>query len=311
MLQLDATEVAARLDRVRLIDALEQAFRAEFHAPLRQHYALEEGLDGSDLLLTMPAWQAGTGIGVKLLTVFPRNARAGHPTVQAVYVLFDAGDGRPIAMLDGTELTRRRTAAASALAARYLARADARRLLMVGTGSLAPHLIETLAADRAVDEVRVWGRNPGHAQALAQNLRERAFRIEAIADLEAGVRWADIISCATLSSRPLVLGAWLQPGQHLDLVGAYQPSMREADDAALARARIYVDTRAGALAESGELVQAIASGAISVKDVRGDLPDLTRGLVSGRTSEQQITLFKSVGCALEDLAAAQLVMQSR
>jgi ornithine cyclodeaminase len=308
MLHVDANQVAARLGRVPLIDALERAFRSEIHSPARQHYTVRRSVHGDDLLLTMPAWQPGRCIGIKLVTVFPGNSRQGHPAVNAVYALFSGIDGSPIATLDGTELTRRRTAATSALAARFLARPEASRLLMVGTGALAPHVIDTYTTARPIAAVRVWGRTSRRAQAVAGSFAGRSIEIEAIDDLEAGVRWADIISCATLATAPLVQGAWLRPGQHVDLIGSFTPEMREVDDEALARSRIFVDTREGALAESGELVQAMAGGLITAADICGDLAALTRGSVSGRRSAEEITLFKSVGCAIEDLAAAELVL---
>jgi alanine dehydrogenase len=308
MLHLDANEVAARLARVPLIDALERAFRSQYHAPIRQYYTVGSSDHGDSLLLTMPAWQTGRCIGIKLATVFPGNSRQGQPSVHAVYALFSGVDGTLIATLDGTELTRRRTAAASALAARFLARPEASRLLMVGTGALAPHIIDTYASARPISAVRVWGRNSQRAQAVADGFAGRSIDMEAIDDLEAGVRWADIISCATLASAPLVRGAWLRPGQHLDLIGSFTPDMREVDDEALARSRIYLDTREGALAESGELVQAMAAGVITAADICADLAGLIRGTVSGRNSAEEITLFKSVGCAIEDLAAAELAL---
>jgi ornithine cyclodeaminase len=308
MLQLDANEVAARLARVPLIDALGRAFRSEFHSPARQYYTVGSSAVGDNLLLTMPAWQTGRCIGIKLATVFPGNSRQGQPAVHAVYALFSGVDGSLIATLDGTELTRRRTAAASALAARFLARPAANRLLMVGTGALAPHIIDSYTTARPITAVRVWGRTSQRAQAVTGSFAGRSIDIEPIDDLEAGVRWADIISCATLATAPLVRGAWLSPGQHLDLIGSFTPEMREVDDSALARSRIYVDTREGALAESGELVQAMARGLITAADIHGDLAALTRGTVSGRGSAEEITLFKSVGCAIEDLAAAELAL---
>jgi ornithine cyclodeaminase len=256
----------------------------------------------------MPAWRAGGLLGIKLTTVFPGNGAHGLPAVHATYVVFDATTGEPRAVLDGTELTRRRTAAASALAARYLARTDAARLLMVGTGALAPHLIDSHAAVRPIDSVRVWGRRLEAAQSVAAQFAGRTPRVEPTDDLERAVGWADIISCATLATAPLMRGRWMRPGQHLDLVGAFTPGMREADDEALQGACVYVDTRAGALAESGEIIQAIAAGAITAADIRGDLSDLARGIVGGRRSRQEITLFKSVGTALEDLAAAELAL---
>jgi alanine dehydrogenase len=311
MLYLAAEQVAARLGRGPLIDALDRAFRSEFQAPLRQHYAVgnpecPQNVPGT--LLIMPAWQAGARIGVKLVTVFQGNAAHGQPAVHATYALFDAATGVPLAMLDGTELTRRRTAAASALAARYLANAESSRLLMVGTGSLASHLIESHAVVRPIRLVRVWGRRLSRAEAVARSFAGKGYEVEAVEDLEAAVRWADIISCATLAESPIVRGAWLRPGQHVDLIGAFTPEMREADDDALTRASIYVDTRAGALAESGELVQGLAAGVITAADIRGELSDLARGIVLGRRSAEEITLFKSVGTAIEDLAAAELAL---
>lgn len=305
---LDAAQIAARLDRAALVAALEQAFGADYCVPVREHHELPVPGEESGLLLTMPAWRGGDAIGVKLVTVFPGNARRGQPSVHALYALFDGADGRPLAILDGTELTRRRTAAASVLAAGYLARKDAGRLLMVGTGALAPHVIETYLAVLGIRAVRVWGRNAGHARRIVAGFSGRDVDIDVVEELEQGARWADIISCATLAREPLLRGDWLQPGQHVDLMGAYTPSMREADDRALARSRIFVDTRSGALAESGELVQAIANGTIRAADICGELPELVRGSAAGRRSPQEITLFKSVGCALEDLAAARLAL---
>jgi ornithine cyclodeaminase len=307
MLQLDAQEVAARLDRATLIVALDRAFRAECHSPQRQHYAVGDSTAGGNVLLVMPAWRTGGPIGVKLVTVFPGNAARGHSAVHAAYTLFDAATGAPRAVLDGTELTRRRTAAASALAARYLANPHASRFLMVGTGALAPHLIESHATVRPIRGVRIWGRRPERARELARGFAGR-LDVEAVADLESAVAWAEIISCATMAEVPLVHGAWLRPGQHLDLVGSFTAAMRETDDEALARASLYVDTRAGALAESGELIHAMGAGVIDAASIKGELADLARGTALGRRATEEITLFKSVGCATQDLAAAELAV---
>jgi ornithine cyclodeaminase/alanine dehydrogenase-like protein (mu-crystallin family) len=309
MLQLDAPQVAARLDRGPLIDALMRAFQEDYQVPERQHYAVGGTQNPKDTLLIMPAWRVGGCLGVKLATIFPGNARRGESAVHATYALFDAATGLPLAVLDGTELTRRRTAAASALAARYLAPADASRLLMVGTGGLAAHVIESYAAVRPISSVRVWGRRMEAALTVARGFADHPYEVEAVSELQAAVRWADIISCATLAQTPIVHGAWLRPGQHLDLIGSFTPAMREADDDALQSACIYVDTRAGALAESGELLHGFASGVISAADIRGELSELVRGSVAGRGAAGEITLFKSVGCAIEDLAAAQLALR--
>ena len=309
MLQLDARALAARLDRAALIDALAAAFRAPVTAPERLKYAIEpaQGRARGGTLLVMPAWRAGASLGIKLVTVFPDNAQQGLPSVAASYLLLDAATGVPRALLDGEELTLRRTGAASAIASRYLSAADASRLAMVGTGKLAPHLIESHARVRPIREVRIWGRRAERAGAVAQFLNRPQLHVEAVDDLEAAVRWADIVSCATLSQQPLVRGAWLRAGQHLDLVGAFNPEMCEADDEALARAEIYVDTRVGALADSGEIVGAITRGVIDPQAVRAELTELASGRFK-RSHPAAITLFKSVGTALEDLAAAELAM---
>jgi alanine dehydrogenase len=306
MLQLDAATVAARLNRLELIDALDAAFRKPHHVPVRQQYAIEPpDQRGGGILLMMPAWTSGASLGIKLVTVFPDNAERSLPAVFATYVLLDAATGRPRAVLDGTELTLRRTGCASALAARYLAHPDAARLLMVGTGKLAPHLIESHATVRPIREVRIWGRRSDRARALAADLSRDGLSVACTEDLEASTRWADIVSCATLSRQALVLGQWLRAGQHLDLVGAYTPEMREVDDEAMARSDLYVDTRSGAQRESGEIVGAIARRAIVPADIRAEFSDLAAGHF-GRSSLEAITLFKSVGTALEDLVAAEL-----
>jgi alanine dehydrogenase len=312
MLQLDAEALAARLDREALIEALDAAFRAPVSAPGRHRHTIEpaqpSGRGGT--LLVMPAWRAGGSLGIKLVTVYPDNARKGLPAVAATYLLLDASTGVPRALLDGEELTLRRTGAASALASRHLSAPAAARLTMIGTGRLAPHLIESHARVRPLREVRIWGRRLERARALAASLDCPQLRVDAADDLEAAVRWADIVSCATLSQQPLVRGAWLRAGQHVDLVGAFNPQMCEADDEALLRAELYVDTRVGALAESGEIVGAIARGVIGPQALRAELSELASGRFR-RSHPAAITLFKSVGTALEDLAAAELALARR
>jgi ornithine cyclodeaminase len=307
MQQLDAPALALRLNRRALIAALDRAFRAPCTVPPRQQYALPSGQHGHETrtLLVMPAWAQGRSLGLKIVTVFPENSRQNLPAVHASYLLLDAATGQPRALLDGTELTLRRTAAASALASMYLARADASRLLMVGTGNLAPHLIESHALVRPIRSVRIWGRRPERAAALADRLSREDLVVTPTADLQAAVRWADIVSCATLARAPLVRGAWLRPGQHLDLVGSFTAEMREVDDGAIGRCELYVDTRAGALAEAGEIIGAIARGIIEPSAIRAELSDLPSGRFA-RAGDDSITVFKSVGTALEDLAAAEL-----
>ena len=304
---------AAAIDRVLaypdLIAALAQAFRAGVSAPPRHHHTIPRP-DGDATLLLMPAWHDHGGhAGVKVVSVFPGNTARAKASVLGSYLLLSGETGEPLAVLDGRVLTLWRTAAASALAATYLARRDARRLVMVGAGALAPRLIAAHAAVRPIDTVSVWNRTPEKAETLAAALDRPGLSVAATSDLAGAVAAADIVSVATMSPDPLVRGAWLRPGAHLDLVGAFTPSMREADDAAVGRARVYVDTRAGALKEAGDIVQPVAAGIISEADIAGDLAGLCRGTVAGRSRDDEITLFKSVGAAIEDLAAAVLVYE--
>ena len=306
---LSAADVEGALDWDSLVERLRRAFRRGAEVPVRHHHEIANPGGPEGTLLLMPAWQAGLHIGIKVVTIFPDNDAQGLPSVMGAYLLLDGKTGAPIALIDGPMLTVKRTAAASALASSYLSRPDCERFLMIGTGSLAPYLIMAHASVRPICNVLIWGRSPDKAARLAKRLDRPEFRVAATDDLEAAVRGAHVISCATLSKDPLVRGDWLQPGQHLDLVGAFRPDMRESDDTAIRRARVFVDTRDGALAEAGDIVQPIASGALDPDDVAGDLFDLTRGERAGRRFYDQITLFKSVGTALEDLAAAELAAE--
>lgn len=306
---LDAHTTRARLAFPPLIDALRRMFVAGCEVPLRHTHRIADGHhpgESAGTVLLMPAWQPGRRLGIKTVTIFPGNGALGLPGVHSVYTLFDAATGEPLAQMDGDEITTRRTAAASALAASYLARADASRLLIVGAGRVASLLAPAYAAVRPLAQVQVWNRNPALARALADRLAAQDFDARAVTDLHTAVAQADVISCATLSTAALVRGEWLQPGVHLDLIGSFTPEMREADAACFARSRVYVDTPE-ALAKSGDVLQAVAEGAFAAERVQGTLADLCRGERRGRGSDHEITLFKSVGSALEDLAAAQLV----
>lgn len=306
---INAETLEKLLDFPALIEALRDMFRSGCESPTRHHHTVNVPGGNDGTLLIMPAWQAGSMMGVKTVTVFGDNAKRGLPSVLGQYYLMDASSGEPQALIEGTVLTRWRTAAASALASDYLSRQNSERLLMVGSGSLAPHLIRAHAAMRPLRSVRIWSRNMAHAEALAAELSVPGIKLTTTTDLEASAAWADIISCATLSEAPLIHGDWLMPGVHLDLVGAFRADMRETDDQAVARARIFVDTEGGALSEAGDIMQAISSGAISKADIQADLSALTSGNVEGRGQNTEITLFKSVGAALEDLAAAKLAYQ--
>ncbi|NQV98480.1 MAG: ornithine cyclodeaminase family protein [Rhodospirillales bacterium] len=316
MLQLDAELVARLLDRPALIEALDAAFRAAITVPSRHHHTLTEVSGRASTLLLMPAWDDSAYIGIKIATIMPENAARSLPAVQATYMLLDRLSGRPLAIMDGAEITARRTAAASALAARYLARSEASHLLMVGTGVLAPHLIASHAAVRPLTRVSIWGRNGAKAEALAERLSETGsvnrdgepIEFRAVFELQDAVPDAHIISCATLTEQPLICGDWLVAGQHLDLVGAFTPHMREADDVAIRRARVYVDTPT-CITEAGEICQPIADGVLDAAAIQGDLFSLASGAAPLRLNEGEITLFKSAGTAIEDLAAAQLAYE--
>lgn len=295
-----ADAVHAALPWARLAAAIEQAFVTGAQVPLRHAHALSP----QDTLLLMPAWDQRL-IVTKLVTVIPGAAA----TVAATLLVLDRRSGEPLALLDGEAVTLRRTAATSALAARRLARPEAEGLLLVGTGRLAPWMARAHAALRpGLRRIEVWGRRPEAAAALAATLAAEGLPAVAAPVLQDAVRRAGIVCCATTSTEPLVRGDWLAPGTHLDLVGGFRRDMREADDAAVARAEVFVDTRAGALAEAGDLVQPRAHGAIGEGHVRAELAELLRGAHPGRSGPEAVTLFKSVGTALEDLAAAAAVL---
>jgi alanine dehydrogenase len=305
---LDSVQLDRLLDYPSLVDALRDGFAAEWTVPVRHHYSIPIKGEADQTLLLMPAWDAGQAIGMKLATITPGNGARGLPAVNAVYLLVDGPTGQPRALMDGACLTVRRTAAASALAARYLARKDASVMLMVGAGALCRPFVEAHLSQRPIERVLLWARKADQREAKAKELAAFGLPVEPVADLEAAARQADLITCATLSTTPLIKGAWLKPGAHLDLVGAFTPEMRESDDAAVTRASLFCDTRAGALKEGGDLVIPLKAGLITEASVKADLADLARGKHQGRTSDQEITLFKSVGTAVEDFAAARLAM---
>jgi ornithine cyclodeaminase/alanine dehydrogenase-like protein (mu-crystallin family) len=313
----DGAAVDAALSYPALVDILQAAFVKGAIAPPRHHHAIALQSRPEATLLLMPAWEArepgspfvGRYLGFKSVTVYPDNAAHGRPAVLGTYLLMSAETGETLAVMDATRLTAWRTAAASALASRYLSRPDAEHLLMVGAGALAPFLVRAHASVRPIGQVKVWNRSRPAAEALAAELARAGISATVAGDLATAVAEADIVSVATLSSEPLVRGAWLKPGAHLDCVGAFKPTMRETDDEAARRARIFVDTRAGALAEAGDILQPLQAGVIGREAVLGELAELCRGTIQGRTSPEEITLFKSVGASIEDLAAAVAVYE--
>ncbi|MEU8826520.1 ornithine cyclodeaminase family protein [Streptomyces sp. NPDC048636] len=309
MLHFTAENTIRALPFDALVPALRDGFARGARTPPRHHHTLDEASDAT--LLLMPSWTQGTWpegdfVGVKLVNVFPGNADRGRPALSSAYLLASAATGEHLALIDGNELTRRRTVATSALAASYLARPDSATLLVIGAGHIAGLVA---AAYRSVLDIRtvlIHDRTPAHAERLAGSLRAEGMDARVAPDRAEAVASADVISCATLATEPLVRGEWLRPGTHLDLIGSFRPTMREADDTCVRRGSVYVDTPV-ALAESGDLTQPIASGALDPDDVVGTLPRLCLEEVPGRRDREEITVFKTVGSGLADLAAAALV----
>ena len=306
LLIIDAATTRQHLAFDRLIPAVEQMFAQGCVVPPRHSHRV--GQDEGGTVLLMPAWRAGGLLGIKTVSIFPGNAKRGLPGLHSVYMLMDASNGVPLAMIDGDEITSRRTVAASALAAHFLARPDASRLLVIGAGRVARLLPEAYRAVLPITEILVWARRPEAARALAEQFAAAGLKTSVADDLRAAVARADVVSCATLSEAPLVRGAWLAPGTHLDLIGAFTPAMRETDDACFSGTRVFVDTDE-AWAKAGDLLAPIAAGVFAVADVQATLAQLCRGERAGRTGAHEITVFKSVGTALEDLAAGTLVYQ--
>ena len=309
MIQIPAKSVIAALDYTPLIDALRDIFLTDYTMPVRHHHFYETDAGIENTLILMPVWN-GRYLGIKQVVVAPENNDKGLPAIHASYTLMDAKTGEPLAQLDAAELTARRTACTSALAASFLARHDAESLLVVGSGKVAQHLVQAHAVVRSYKHILVWARDLSKAQGLAEKLTQEGYPVNATADLAGATRAVDVISCATLSPTPLLAGEWLQPGTHLDLIGSHTPKTREADDEAIRKSKVFVDSRAGALHETGELAIPIANGVLKPEDVLADITELCRGVHTGRTTPNEITLFKSAGLAVEDLAAALLVYQS-
>ncbi len=303
----DAAATRAALPFDRLIPALHDLFAQGCNVPRRHVHEIAAPDGGKMTVLIMPAWLEGKYFGVKTINIAPGNAARGLPGLHASYVLYDAVTGVPLALMDGDQITARRTAAASALAASKLARPDGQRLLIVGAGRIAQLLADAYRAVLPITAVTVWARAADKAQTLAQTLRGQGLDASAATDLAAAAARADIVSCATLATEPVVHGEWLAPGSHLDLIGSFTPAMREADDDCFPGASLYVDAE-DALHKSGELLGSMSRGVFTPADVRGTLADLCRAASPARHTAEERTVFKSVGIALEDLAAAMLVM---
>ncbi|MEG3657685.1 ornithine cyclodeaminase family protein [Arenibacter palladensis] len=304
--QIPASFIEQNTHFPSLISALRDAFSdQDTMVPMRHHHDFPnpEVKEDSTLLL-MPAWKPGKQAGVKIATVSPKNGQFNLPAIQGTYIYLDALKGGILGILEAKSLTVKRTAAASALASQYLSRKNSSSLLMIGTGALAPNLILAHASVRPIKKVYIWGRDYSKAMGICEKLNNAPFHIQPIKSIEDKISEVDIISSATLSKTPLVLGKYLKPGQHVDLVGAYKVDMREADDETVTKAEVYIDTYQGGLKESGDIVIPLKSGVLKETDIKADLFELTSQKKHGRKNDGEITMFKSVGHALEDLAAA-------
>jgi alanine dehydrogenase len=308
MRYISADDLTAKLDFPPLVEALRELFRRGVDEARAIHLSqpLTDGRRNDWLLL--PAWQFDRHMGVKLVSVFADNESKGLASVQGLYVLFDGGSGLPLAAIDGAAITLWKTAANSALAASYLAREDARTLLMVGAGALAPYLARAHCAVRPIAEVTIWNRTAKNAERMAGALARSGLRVEVADDLASAVARADVVSCATMASTPVIMGAWLRPGVHVDLVGAYRPEMREADDEAIRRARVFIDAWFTAGEHCGDICQPVAAGLLRKDDIT-DTFQLARGERPGRQRADEITLFKSGGGGHEDLGTAQHILE--
>lgn len=294
----------------KLIDALHQMYRSDYQMPLRHHHFYPAENDQENTLILMPSWNEKY-LGNKQIILAPGNTERKIPTVSALYSLFDVETGTPLCIMEAGELTARRTACKSALAAQFLAPEDAKTLLVMGGGRVAQHLIPAHCGVRDYQNIEVWLRNPDKFESFKNQLpQELQAKVKFAPDLQKAVSKADVISAATMTVDPLIKGEWIKKGCYLDLVGSYKPHMREADDAVIQKSQIFVDSREGALHETGEMAIPIKEGLLQKSDIRADLTELCRGQHPGRTSADETILFKSAGLAIEDLAGAIVVYES-
>ena len=305
---IEQQQVHASLNFCDLIAALDHGFASDFTMPKRQVYELQPGDNKHNAFAVLPAWNNDV-IGIKSFTYFPQNAQEGFDSLYSKIMLFGRQHGEPLALVDGTSITYWRTAAVSALASRYLSKPDSKTMVFFGTGNLASYMISAHLAVREIKHVSIVGRNLDKVTRLIAQLQaaHNTVCFECCTDVEQAVRSADIISCATGSPEPLVQGAWLKPGAHLDLVGNHNSHSRECDTQAVLNSSVFVDSYTNVLNEAGELLIPISEGVFSESDVKAQLGDLCTGSKLGRLNDQEITLFKSVGTALSDLIAAHLV----
>ena len=308
MKHFDMKAIQTALPYPLLVDALAKGLQQFAETPARSFFSPNQ--DASCVMI-MPAWRPHQMMGVKLVSVWPENNAKGESAVSAVYVLISCLDGRPLAVLDGTELTLRRTAAAAALAAKRLARDNSETLAVLGTGSLSVPLVQAHTDTMRFKNVLVWGRQFYKAQLVVNQLRELGIEVRAMGDLHKTLAMSDVVAVATTATEPFLKAAWVRPGTHISLVGAFTPQMAEAEPGLISKSQLFADCRASVLEKGGEVFQAIEQGLILDSDIIADLAELTaQPDRSWRHDAQAITVFKSVGFALLDLIAAELVIKA-
>lgn len=303
-------EVAKLCAYPALIESLAQGLLEPIESPPRGHF--NPNHDASAVLV-MSAWKPERIMGTKIISIWPGNNACGKPAVSAVYVVTSLQDGTTLAVIDGTELTLRRTAATAALGARLLARPECRTLVVLGSGALAPHMALAHHSVFDLSEIIIWGRQLDKARAVVDELARLGIAARASDDLQGVLARADIVAAVTTATAPFICTDWVQPGTHLGLIGAFTATMAEAEPQLLPRVRMFADTRAGVLEKGGEVVLALRAGLIHEADVRAELAELLKASPQdrGRFSAQDITVFKSVGFAALDLVAAEHVLNGR
>ena len=305
---IEASDVHRVLNFPDLVEAIRNTFAKPAGTPRRTVFVLDENDPYHDAFAVLPSWSSDV-IGVKAFTYLPSNAPKGLQILNSKILLFSRETGVPLALVDGTTVTYWRTAAVAALAADFLARKDAKRLMVCASGNLAPFMILAHASVRNYDDITVWGRNPEKVSRTIETVKAKRpeLNIRPVADREMAARESDVISCATASREPIIHGTWIKPGTHTDFFGNHEKKYRECDSDLVVKSRVFVDSRANTMNEAGEILVPIDEGRITEGHVLGELADLCSGRVKGRGNDDEITLFKSVGTALSDLSAASLV----
>ncbi len=312
MLLLSESNVHQMLSFEELISTLKKTFSQPFGMPQRQVFELDSNNNSHDAFAVLPSWSEDT-IAVKAFTYMPDNPKlsADLKSIYAQIMIFDRKTGVPQAVVDGTSATYWRTAAVSGLAGKLLSRIDSSKLLLCGTGNIAAYMALAHASVRNIKQIRVWGRSAEKINNVIAEIKAKRSDIEVSScnDLDESVQWADIISCATRSPKPLFDGSLVRAGTHIDLVGNHLKAARECDSELMVRSSVFVDSKINCFAEAGELLLPISEGVFALNDVKAELGELCKGEHPGRKSDDEITLFKSVGSAIGDLATAQLVYQ--